>query len=134
MGFIGFLLRMCFGVGLVLATYNPTGTSWVQWVADGFETDLPLKVLAGVVLLIGYVIVLRASFRSIGVIGKLLAAALLAALAWVAYDYGYLNVEDEGLIEWLVLVAMGLILGLGLSWSHIRRMISGQADMDDVDQ
>jgi len=134
MGLIGFVLRMAFGIFLVLATYNPSGTSWVHWIAEGFETDLPLKVLAGVALLIGYVIVLRASFRSLGVIGKVLAAALFAALAWVAYDYGYLNVEDQSLIEWLVLIAMGLILGLGLSWSHIRRMISGQADMDDVDQ
>jgi len=134
MGLIGFVLRMGFGIFLVLATYNPSGTSWVHWIAEGFETDLPLKVLAGVALLIGYVIVLRASFRSLGVIGKVLVAALFAALAWVAYDYGYLNVEDQSLIEWLVLIAMGLILGLGLSWSHIRRMISGQADMDDVDQ
>lgn len=134
MGLIGFVLRMGFGIFLVLATYNPSGTSWVHWIAEGFETDLPLKVLAGVALLIGYVIVLRASFRSLGVIGKVLAAALFAALAWVAYDYGYLTVEDQSLIEWLVLIAMGLILGLGLSWSHIRRMISGQADMDDVDQ
>ena len=134
MGLIGFLIRMGLGVALVLATYNPSGTSWVHWIIEGFETDLPLKVLAGVVLLIGYVIVLRASFRSIGIVGKVLAAALLAALAWVAYDYGYLNVEDQSLIEWLVLIAMGLILGLGLSWSHVRRMISGQADMDDVDQ
>ena len=27
-----------------------------------------------------------------------------------------------------------LVLGVGLSWSHIRRAISGQADMDDVDE
>ena len=134
MGLIGFLIRMGFGVVLVLATYNPTGPSWIHWVAEGFETDLPLKVLSGIVLLIGYIVVLRASFRSIGIVGKVLAGALFAALAWVAYDYGYLNVEDTSLIEWLVLIAMGLILGLGLSWSHIRRMISGQFDTDDVDQ
>jgi hypothetical protein len=24
-------------------------------------------------------------------------------------------------------------LGVGLSWSHVRRALSGQADMDDVD-
>lgn len=133
MGLTGFLLRVGFCLVLVLVTYNPTGTSWVHWVAEDFETDLPLKVLAGVVLLIAYVIVLRASFRSIGIFGKALAAALFAALGWVAYDYGFLDVENAGLIQWLVILAVGLILGLGLSWSHVRRMLSGQADMDDVD-
>ena len=133
MSLIGFALRMGFAIALVLATYNPTGTSWVHWIAEGWETDLPLKALAGIALLIGFVVVLRASFRSIGIFGKALAGALLAALGWVAYDYGYLNVEDQSVMEWLVLIAMGLILGLGLSWSHIRRSITGQADMDDVD-
>jgi len=27
-----------------------------------------------------------------------------------------------------------VILAVGMSWSHIRRRLSGQADMDDVDE
>ena len=134
MGFAGFLIRLIFAMVLVLATYNPTGTSYVHWVSSGFETDLPLKALAGVLLLIGYVICIRATFRSIGIFGVLLVAALLAAIGWVLYDYGLLNVDDPGLMQWLGLLAAGLILAIGLSWSHIRRMISGQSDMDDVSE
>ena len=133
MGLVGFLIRLVLAMLLVLATFNPTGTSLFHWIKDGFETDLPLKVLACVVLLIGYVICLRATFRAIGIFGVALVAALLGAIGWVLYDYGYLDVEDPGLMQWLVLFGMGLILGIGLSWSHVRRAISGQADMDDVD-
>ena len=35
---------------------------------------------------------------------------------------------------WLGLIALSLVLGIGLSWSHVRRRLSGQADMDDVDE
>ena len=118
----------------MLATYNPSGASYFHWVREGFETNLPLKALAGIVLLIGFIICVRATFRSIGIIGIGLIAALLAALGWVAYDYGYLTLENVGLMHWLILIGAGLILGVGLCWSHVRRMISGQADMDDVDQ
>ena len=132
MGFTGFLLRLGFAVFLVFGTFNPTGSSYFHWVQEGFETDLPLKVLAGVVLIIGYVVCVRATFRSIGIVGMVLVASLLAAVGWVLYDYGYLAVEDLGLMQWLILAGAALILGIGLSWSHVRRMISGQADMDDV--
>ena len=67
-------------------------------------------------------------------IATLFTTLLLAALVWVAYDFGLLDVKDPGVMQWIVLLAIGFILGVGLSWSIIRRMISGQADMDDVDE
>jgi len=32
------------------------------------------------------------------------------------------------------LTVLAFVLGIGLSWSHVRRRLSGQADMDDVDE
>jgi hypothetical protein len=29
---------------------------------------------------------------------------------------------------------LGLVLGVGMSWSHIRKRLSGQASVDRVDQ
>jgi hypothetical protein len=52
----------------------------------------------------------------------------------VLYDFGWLNLENQAANLWLGLIALSLVLGVGLSWSHIRRAISGQADMDDVDE
>jgi len=36
-------------------------------------------------------------------------------------------------MAWVVLGALGVMLGIGMSWSHIRRRISGQASVDRVD-
>ena len=134
MGFIGFLLRIALTIALVLATYNPTGTSYVDWVRAGYDTDTAIKVLAGIVLVILYIICLRATLRSIGIFGVGLVIALLAAIGWVMVDYGYLDAEDPGLMQWLILIGAGFVLGIGLSWSHVRRALTGQRDMDDVDE
>ncbi|MEM9062991.1 MAG: DUF6524 family protein [Pseudomonadota bacterium] len=134
MGGLGFLLRIALAIGLVLLSYNPSGTSYFHWVQTGFEADTAVKVLAGVVLVILYVICLRATLRSIGLVGAGLVIALLGAIIWVLVDYGYLNVEDPGLMQWLILLCIGIVLGIGLSWSHVRRALTGQRDMDDVDE
>jgi hypothetical protein len=97
------------------------------------ERPLSLMVLAGLLLLIGYIIYLRATLRSIGGFGMLLVLALVGALLWVLYDFGVLSLDNTGLNVWLGLSALSLVLGVGLSWSHVRRALSGQADMDDVD-
>lgn len=134
MGFSGFILRVVFAIVLVLGAYNPSGYSYGHWVQSGFETDTALKALAGIVLLIAFVICLRATFRSIGLIGAGLVVALLAAIGWVLVDYGLLAVDDPGVLQWLILIGTGLIMGIGLSWSHVRRGLSGQMDTDDVDE
>ena len=129
----GFGLRIGFAVLLVLLIFNPTGYSYYHWVEGGWETNLPIKVLAGIALLIGVLICARATYRSIKIVGVGLVTALIAAIVWVAYDFGMLDVKDPGVMQWVILLALGMILGIGLSWSIIRRMLSGQLDVDDVD-
>jgi hypothetical protein len=127
-------LRVIFSVALVFLTYNPTQFSYVSWLLDYAEGDLPIVVLAGIALLICYVIYIRATLRSIGLFGIALAAAFTAALIWVLVDFGIVDVEGGNTLQWIVLVTIAVILGIGLSWSHVRRLLSGQADVDDVDE
>ena len=47
---------------------------------------------------------------------------------------GWLSFQNPTANTWIGLTAMSLVLGVGLSWSHVRRRLSGQADMDDVDE
>ena len=126
-------LRWLTAFALLAATYNPTPYNYVKWVMTQGERPLSLMVLAGLLLLIGYIIYLRATLRSIGGFGMLLVLALVGALLWVLYDFGVLSLDNTGLNVWLGLLALSLVLGVGLSWSHVRRALSGQADMDDVD-
>ena len=140
---IGFALRWGFAFLLLVATYNPTPYNFVRWVSEALRGDATtaasaqpwsIIVLSGLVLLIGYVIYLRATFRSIGAIGILLILGLVGAMVWVAFDFGWLDFSDPTVNTWIALVALSLVLGIGLSWSIVRRRLSGQADVDDVDE
>ncbi|MEL7093515.1 MAG: DUF6524 family protein [Pseudomonadota bacterium] len=131
---MSFFLRWLFAFVLIAATYNPTAWNYVTWVRAHGSDTLSVAVLAGLVLLIGYIIYLRATLRSIGPVGMALVLALVGAILWVLYDLGWLSLDNRGLNTWIGIFALSLVLGVGLSWSIIRRKLSGQADMDDVDE
>lgn len=131
-GIGGLALRFAFALLLVLLTFNPTGRSYYHWIAAGFPAIDALKALAGVVLLIGWVVFLTATMRSLGATGVLLALAFFAALVWVAVQFGWLQAQAR-IFVWIGLVVTAAILAMGVSWSHFRRRLTGQADVDEVD-
>jgi hypothetical protein len=119
---------------LLTVTFNPTPYNYVRWLRDYGGDNLSIAVLFGLVILTGYIIFLRASLRSIGPAGMTLVLALVGALFWVLYDFGILKLENENLNTWLGLFALSVVLAVGLGWSHVRRALSGQTDVDDVDE
>ncbi len=130
---MGFLLRWICAFALLALTFNPTEYNYVQWARSYGSMNMSIAVLAGLVLLIGYIIYLRATLRSIGAFGMLLVLALVGAGLWVLYDLGVLRLDDPSFNVWLGLAALSFVLAIGLSWSIVRRALSGQADVDDVD-
>lgn len=130
----GFILRWLVAFGLLAATFNPTDYNYASWVQKNFNAEMPLAVLLGLLLCVGYIIYLRATLRSIGAFGMMMVLAIVGALLWVLYDWRLLTLTDTSEVVWLGLMALSLVLGIGLSWSHVRRRLSGQADMDDVDE
>jgi len=131
---MGVFLRWLFAFLLLAATYNPTQWNYVRWASVNYEQYLSVSVLTGLLLLIGYIIYMRATIRSIGGFGMILVLSVVAALLWVLYDFGLLSLDNTDLNVWLGIFALSVVLGIGLSWSHVRRALSGQADMDDVDE
>lgn len=131
---MGFVIRWVCAFALLAATFNPTEYNYVTWLRDYGAANLSIAVLAGLILGIGYIIYLRATLRSIGAFGMLLVLAVVGAGLWVLYDFGVLQLDNPSFNLWIGLVALSLVLGVGLSWSHVRRALSGQADMDDVDE
>ena len=66
----GVFLRFLFAVLIVFATFNPWGASFYHWALEplfeaggGIGTLGPLKVLAGLVLIVGWVIL---TFHDVG--------------------------------------------------------------------
>ena len=128
---VSFLLRVLFAVLLVFGTYNPTDYSYFSWVFSGDADFGPVTALVGVLLLIAWIVFLRATFLSLGWLGIILGAALFACLIWLLIDIGWLSLDSTSAITWLALLLIALILAVGMSWSHIRRRLPGQVDVDD---
>jgi drug/metabolite transporter (DMT)-like permease len=130
---MGFVLRWIGAFMLLGATFNPTEYNYVHWVRSYGGMNVSLAVLVGLVLLVGYIVYLRATLRSIGALGMMLVLALVGAALWVLYDLDILRLEDPSFNVWLALAVLSFVLAIGLSWSIVRRALSGQADLDDVD-
>jgi len=130
----GVLWRFLFALVVVLGTYNPSGHSYFHWGVVHMRPVDPVKLVIGILLLIGWVIFIRATLRSLGGLGLILVSALCAALLWLVIDWGLLPRDSISAVTYAALVIISIILTVGMSWSHVRRRLSGQADMDDVDE
>lgn len=133
--FLSFLWRFIATLALVLLTYNPSDFSYVAWLrAASPENPLgPEHFVVGVVLLIGWVILLAATHRSLGTFGLILGAALLSSVVWLLTDIGWLNIETVSSATWVALVCIAALLAVGLSWSHVWRRLTGQFEVDSDD-
>ena len=134
LGVEGVIIRFVFALVLVFATYNPSTYSYFHWAEASFPQFTPALAICGLTLIIAWGIYLRATFRSLGVIGLILATAFFASFVWLFYDLGWLKTDNVGAMTWVVLVIVSLLLAIGMSWSHIRRRLTGQVDIDDVDE
>ena len=125
----GVLVRTALAIVLVLGTYNPSGHSYVSWAFDEIRDFTPIQLICGIVLLGCWVLYLRAALHALGVVGVVLLAGLIAALVWLLVRQGLLEMGGSAL-SWVILIGVALILGIGLSWSEIRRRITGQVDLE----
>ncbi len=128
-----FVGRWVFALVLVLGTYNPTEYSYISWIMSEGVSFGPVIALVGIALLIGWIIFLRATFMSMGWLGIVLGAAFFGCIIWLLVDIGWLSLESSTAFAWVALLILSLILAVGMSWSHIRRRMSGQFDVDEKD-
>lgn len=127
---LGVFIRLVGALAVVLLTYNPTGYSFYHWALRDLAHITAVKAFAGALLLVGWVICLRTAFVSLGRIGVLLSALVLGTLVWMLTDYGLLDPDRPSLLSWISLIAIGIILGIGLSWSLLRACATGQVEVD----
>ncbi|MCZ8132479.1 MAG: DUF6524 family protein [Steroidobacteraceae bacterium] len=132
LGVTGFLLRWLAAILLVGATYNPTGTSFVHWIAGTFPKVEPPQAVAGIVLLAGWVFFVRSTWAALGAVGVLLGIAFFAAVTWLFVSWGWLSLADTGIVTWATLGMLSFLLAIGLSWSHVRRRVTGQSPVDEL--
>ena len=127
-----FAWRLGASLVLVLATYNPTPLSYISWLLG--EGDLgPEHFVAGILLIIGWAILVVATQKSLGRFGFVLVAALVGGFVWWLTDLGLVAVGSVSALTWVSLVCLAIVLAVGLSWSHVWRRLTGQYEVDDND-
>src|ERR1700722_12993430 len=115
---------------LVLLTFNPSGYSYLHWLVHQFPHLQAPAALAGVGLLLCWGVYLRAARQSLGLAGIVLRVAFFAALSGAATSVGVMNLSRSS-VAWAAVLVAGIILGLGMCWSHLRRRLTGQIDVDE---
>lgn len=71
---------------------------------------------------------IRTTLVSMGALGIALLALVLGTLVWLLVDVGALKQDTPGLLTWVALIVIGVILGVGLSWSAVRQRLTGQVE------
>jgi len=129
----GILWRVLFSLGLVFLTFNPSGHSFYHWFKESVPHLQPAIAVCGIVLLGAWLFFVRSTLSSMGAVGVVLLMAFFAAVVWWMVSSGWLSLTDRSTTAWIALTMLGLVLGIGMSWAHIRQRISGQASVDRVD-
>ena len=132
---VGFLWRFIAALALVLLTYNPSGRSAYHWISSAIadSTFGPLHLLSIGVLLIGWAVYWIATWRALGTLGVALAGLVVSAIVWLLIDIELLKLESMSAITWVSLVGFAIVLAVGVSWSHVWRRLTGQLNVEDVD-
>ena len=132
---VGFLWRLAVALVLVLVTYNPSGHSAWHWIGTALGPDAdfgPLHLLLIGVLAAGWAVFWIATWRALGALGSVIAGLIVCAIIWLFYDIGLLESNSVSAITWIALVALAFVLAVGVSWSHLWRRITGQFNVEDV--
>lgn len=132
---LGFLWRFLAALVLVLITFNPSGHSVYHWelTAIGDGTFGAVNAVVLILLLIGWVIFWVATWRALDTFGVLLAFVALGTIVWLLVDFEIIEANSVSMITWISLVCVAAVMALGLSWSHIWRRMTGQVNVEDLD-
>lgn len=130
---MGLFTRWLAAFALLAATLNPTQANYLAWASVHWRDQLPLTVLLGLLLLVGYVLALNAAMQALGGFGMAVLAAIFGCTVWVLEDWGLLSLSGGDVRMWLGLAALSVVLATGLSWGLIRQRLAGQGPVEDFD-
>jgi hypothetical protein len=117
----------------VFLTYNPSGYSYIHWLASGAGGPLPLKIAVGIFLLIVFYVLITvtySAFRLTGVIVGSITALMFSAQA-VIFGLPESGIETFGdliaFATYVVLMTLAIVMGFGITWSKFVSGLTGQS-------
>jgi hypothetical protein len=131
-GVSGFIARWLAALFLVFATYNPSGYSYCDWIADIGGGHWILKALVSVVLVIAYATFVLATLRSLGRLGVATWVTFFSSIVWLMINIGIIQTLNVRMFVTFALIILANVFAVGVSWSYIRLRLSGQADTNNV--
>lgn len=127
-------VRLCVALFVVLSTYNPSGASYLHWLQERWPEDWMLLVPIAVVYGFVYFFLAQTTIRALHLVGIGLTIAVLGAIVWVLLDLGVLVISGLGDIATLLLYMFGVLLTVGMSWTPIWTLLTGQVTVDAIDR
>jgi uncharacterized membrane protein len=133
LSWMGVFVRFVFAFALVALTWNPSPYNYIRWALNNYREMAPFVLFSGLVLVVAWVVFVRAGARALGFFGATLAVAVAGSILWMVIDFGLIDPANTTTLTWVLMTLLAAVLTAGMSWSHLRRRWSGQLDTDDVD-
>ena len=125
-----FIRRFLAAFAFVALTWNPTRFCYFDWAFYSSTGTLQMKAFIGAVLVAIFAIYYQATKHSLGTPGVGIILILFGTAIWQFVDWNWLDPMGSVVMPWILLIILAAIMALGLSWSHIHRVLSGQIDVD----
>lgn len=129
---VGILARLLSVSVLVAGTYNPSGYSYYHWVTTTGEGSLLFKSCVGVAVLIGYIICVAATWRSLGRLLLIPGLILIASLIWLLWHLDLIDLADPRQRILVLEFALVVVFTAGICFSQIRFRLAGLMDSRTV--
>ncbi len=122
----GITVRLMACFVLVFATWNPTGVSFLDWVTGA--APFTLKLAAGAALLLGHILFFRITWLSLGPAGLAFVVALLLAGMFTLSELDAIDLGRAQTRSYSFLAIVSVTLMIGLTWSLMKRRVTGQSN------
>jgi hypothetical protein len=128
--FLGlFFTSWLMSAALVFGTYNPSGTSYYDWVVNSPGRVTPAQVFTGILILAVAVALLRNAFLSLGYLGIATILVLIMMAIVLGVGLGIVDFKNVTFSTYMAEVLISLTIAIGGSWAHAQRKLTGERDV-----
>src|SRR5882724_9922165 len=124
-----FFTRWLISGAVVFGSWNPSGTSYYDWVANSPDGLTPAQVFTGILILTVAVGLLRMAFLSAGYLGIATILALLIMALVLAVGLGIVDFQNVTFTAYTIEVLISLTIAIGASWAYAQRKLTGERDV-----
>jgi hypothetical protein len=123
--------RVLVAAFLVFGTYNPGGRSYYHWLRAS-DASAVWKLSASLLLAVAYAVVIPVVWRALGFGGIVLTTTLAGSASWVLVETGWVSLAAPHAPVWIALAMLAFVVGVGLCWMLIGRILDGQLRTRDI--